>query len=137
MHLKSGLILVVLICLLAGLLHFSVARAADDTALIIRNVRIFDGEKIIDANSVTISGGRISAVARNLPVSAGAQVIDGTGDTLLPGLIDSHVHLWKRDELRQALVFGNTTVLDMFMWWQMAKQWKQEELQGASDVAPL
>lgn len=62
-------------------------------------------------------------------------MIDGTGDTLLPGLIDCHVHLSKRDELKQALVFGNTTVLDMFMWWQTAKQWRQEELQAASDIA--
>ena len=79
--------------------------------------------------------GKISAVGSNLPVPAGAQVIEGTGDTLLPGLIDSHVHLWQRDELRQALVFGNTTVLDMFMCWQMARQWKQQESQGASDLA--
>lgn len=135
MHLKSGLILVVLVSLSAGLLQVSVARAADGTLIIFRNVSIFDGEKIIDANSVTISGGRISAVGRNLPVPTGARVIDGTGDTLLPGLIDSHVHLWKRDELKQALVFGNTTVLDMFMWWQMAKLWKQEESRGANDLA--
>jgi len=135
MHLKTGLILFFLVGLLLGLLQFSVARAADDTPLIIRNVSIFDGEKLIDANSVLIKGGKISAVGKNLPVPAGAQVIDGTGDTLLPGLIDSHVHLWKHDELKQALVFGNTTVLDMFMWWQMARQWKQEELQGASDIA--
>ena len=134
MHLKAGLILFFLVGLLLGLLQFSVARAADDT-FIIHNVSIFDGEKLIDANSVTVHDGKISAVGRNLPVPAGAQIIDGTGDTLLPGLIDSHVHLWQRDELKQALVFGNTTVLDMFMWWQMARQWKQEELQGASDIA--
>jgi imidazolonepropionase-like amidohydrolase len=135
MHLKSGPILIVLAVLLLGPLQCSVARAANDTPFIIRNVSVFDGEKLIDANSVTVYDGKISAVGKDLPVPAGAQVIDGTGDTLLPGLIDSHVHLWKHDELRQALVFGNTTVLDMFMWWQMAKQWKQKELQGASDIA--
>lgn len=127
--------LVVAVGVLVALLQLPFARASADTPVIIRNVRIFDGEKLFDANSVTVYGGKISAVGRNLPIPAGAQVIDATGDTLLPGLIDSHVHLWKRDELKQALVFGNTTVLDMFMWWQMAKQWKQEELKGASDIA--
>ena len=78
---------------------------------------------------------RMRAIGVGLKPPVGAKVIDGTGDTLLPGLIDSHVHIWNRDELRQALMFGNTTVLDMFMWWQMAREWEQEEAQGVPDLA--
>lgn len=127
--------LIVALSLLIALIQLPLGGVAAEGVFIIRNVRIFDGERLIDANTVTVDGGKISAVGRDLLAPPGAPVIDGTGDTLLPGLIDSHVHLWKRDELKQALMFGNTTVLDMFMWWQMAKQWKKEELQGASDLA--
>jgi imidazolonepropionase-like amidohydrolase len=129
-------LLLLVMSLLSSLSPITAAATSTDAPpFIIRNVRIFDGEKTIDADSVTVSDGKITAVGRDLPAPHGVQVIDGTGDTLLPGLIDSHVHLWNHDELKQALVFGNTTVLDMFMWWQLGKRWKEEELQGASDIA--
>jgi imidazolonepropionase-like amidohydrolase len=102
---------------------------------VIRNVRVFDGEHTIPKTDVVVADGKIVAVAPGAPAPAGAEVIDGSGDTLLPGLIDSHVHLWNHDELRQALIFGNTTVLDMLMWWQNAQKWKAEEAKGASDIA--
>ncbi len=104
-------------------------------AFVIRNVRIFDGEKIIADNSVAVADGKIVAVGRNLAPPAGAQVIDGTGDTLLPGLIDSHVHAWIRDVLKMDLVMGVTTDLDMYMWSQNIAPWRTQEAQGASDAA--
>jgi cytosine/adenosine deaminase-related metal-dependent hydrolase len=93
-----------------------------------------DGEKIIDANSVAVADGKIFAVGNDVAAPPNAQVIDGRGDTLLPGLIGSHVHLWTRDELRQALMFGVTTELDMFMRWQQAQQWK-DEARTSADIA--
>src|ERR1044071_7980455 len=43
---------------------------------------------------ITITDGRISAVGeQGAPVPAGARRIDLPGMTLLPGLIDMHVHL--------------------------------------------
>lgn len=42
---------------------------------------------------VIVEGDRIKAVGSNLPIPAGAAVIDLGGETLLPGLIDSHTHL--------------------------------------------
>jgi urease alpha subunit len=108
---------------------------ATHSTFVIRNVRVFDGDRIISANSVLVESGRIRAVGVDLKGPAGAQVIDGTGDTLVPGLIDSHVHAWTRDVLREALVLGNTTVLDMFMWSQNLRPWKEQEGTGATDIA--
>jgi len=98
-------------------------------------MRVFDGEKVMSPTSVVVADGKIAAVASNVQIPPDAQVIDGTGDTLLPGLIDSHVHIWTRDVLASGLAFGVTTELDMFMRWREAKAWKQEEAKGANDIA--
>ncbi len=45
---------------------------------------------------------------RGLAPSPGAPVVDGCGGTLLPGLIDSHVHAMRVDNLARALAFGVT-----------------------------
>ncbi|MCX6577625.1 MAG: amidohydrolase family protein [Candidatus Aminicenantes bacterium] len=104
----------------------------------IKNVRIFDGAKIIPAGTVLISGGKIAACGANVVIPAGAEVIEAAGKTLLPGLIDAHVHVWSLDQLRQALVFGVTTVVDMFMDAKTMKDIKTTQAEGkARDMAYL
>jgi cytosine/adenosine deaminase-related metal-dependent hydrolase len=105
------------------------------SSFVIRNARVFDGEKIITGASVVVTDSQVAAVGSNVQAPPGAQVIDATGDTLLPGLIDSHVHIWNRDVLASALAFGVTTELDMFMRWREAKNWKEQESKGADDIA--
>ena len=58
--------------------------------------RVFDGTGAAAFRAdVLVEGDRITAVGEQIAPSAraGAQVIDGTGATLLPGLIDGHAHL--------------------------------------------
>lgn len=94
------------------------AAQSQSLAFVIRNVRVFDGERFINNRTVVVEGGRISRVGDAAVTSAAeAEQIDGTGLTLLPGLIDSHVHLgtFKQVEaLQQALAFGVTTAVDMW-----------------------
>ncbi|WP_348786901.1 amidohydrolase family protein [Leifsonia sp. NPDC080035] len=78
------------------------------TAII--NARIFDGEGTIDATTAVIEGGRIRSLGRAAPRDA--EIVDARGGTLLPGLIDAHVHT-SEDGLRTALAFGVTTELEM------------------------
>jgi imidazolonepropionase-like amidohydrolase len=82
--------------------------------LAITNVRVFDGTEVIPRATVVIEGDRIASVGPDVPVPAGATVIDGRGKTLLPGLIDAHAHVHMAAQLEQSLAFGVTTVLDMF-----------------------
>jgi len=77
------------------------------------NARIFDGNQLLDASTVVIEGTRIAAVGER---SASGDVIDAHGATLLPGLIDAHVHT-SIDSLRLALRFGVTTELEMTGFW--------------------
>jgi imidazolonepropionase-like amidohydrolase len=79
----------------------------------IQNVRVFDGEKTVERTTVLIAEGRVAAVAADAALPKGINIIDGRGKTLLPGLIDSHVHVFPGAQ-QDALRFGVTTELDMF-----------------------
>lgn len=46
----------------------------------------------IQRGTVVIRDGRIAAVGENVAVPAGAQVIDGTGRYVIPGIVDAHSH---------------------------------------------
>src|ERR1700744_6559622 len=45
------------------------------------------------SGDVLVEGDRIVAVEAHVPVE-GAEVIDGTGNIVMPGLIDAHHHAW-------------------------------------------
>jgi imidazolonepropionase-like amidohydrolase len=101
------------------------------TATAITNARVFDGENAIDDRTVVIDRGLIRAVGGDVP--AGAVIVDACGGTLLPGLIDSHVHT-DMDGLRDALKFGVTTELEMMGRWS-AKQ--RKEISRRNDIADV
>ena len=61
----------------------------------------------------------------------GARTIDGAGKTLLPGLIDAHVHAFPTNALREAEALGVTTVLDMANSPELVKADKAAEDSGA------
>ncbi|GAA3574987.1 amidohydrolase family protein [Amycolatopsis ultiminotia] len=76
----------------------------------LRNVRVFDGDRLTEPRTVVLDG----AVLGDDP--AGAREIDGGGATLLPGLIDAHVHLESPEHLAVLASWGVTTALDMACW---------------------
>lgn len=98
----------------------------------ITNVRIFDGENVIGATSVLIEGETILSVGGAIPYHA--VIIDGKGGTLLPGLIDAHVHT-SVDGLRDALKFGVTTELEMMGGF--TKKGRAAQLKGMEHMADV
>ena len=80
------------------------------TEFVIAGAKVFDGERLLGEIDVHVTGEVIRAVGGSRP--RGVEVIDGSGATLLPGLIDAHTHAGA-DGLRHALAFGITTELDM------------------------
>ena len=86
--------------------------ATAGATLAFRGVRVFDGERVWPRANVIV-GERVLAIG-DAAIPSGVEVIDGAGRTLVPGFIDAHAHVYDAAQLEQSLVFGVTTVLDMF-----------------------
>ncbi|WP_270730842.1 metal-dependent hydrolase family protein [Shimia sp. Alg240-R146] len=90
----------------------SAAAAQNDTqAILITNIHLFDGvsaARLENAN-VLIDGHIISRVSTDEIQADGATVIDGQGGTLMPGLVDNHVHLSMVTVSIPDLLFGEPT----------------------------
>src|SRR4029453_4310753 len=87
------------------------SRVSND--FVVTHVRVFDGARTLQNTQVVVTGGLIREFGGNLASWGQLPVIDGAGFTLVPGLIDAHTHVRDAEELRQALRFGVTTMLDM------------------------
>lgn len=99
------------------------------SSYIINNVRIIDGDGDRGRHNVLIHGETIAAIDPT-DVPKDIQQYDGTGKSLLPGLIDSHVHItmipgepFRKDsaeqrlkrhalDLRSYLAWGVTSIVD-------------------------
>ena len=82
-----------------------------DTTTAITNVRVLDGDSLSDELTVVLNGSLIASVSSE-PVDV-ADAIDGRGCVLLPGLIDSHLHVDGRASLEACANWGLTTVVDL------------------------
>lgn len=121
---RSGLLLSA-VCLVYLHAASSMAAAPTQPPLLIHDVRVFDGAHVFDVTSVLVAGGRIAGIGAVLQAPAGATVVEGRGKTLLPGLIDAHVHVFAGAQ-RDALRFGVTTELDMFDVGNDLAAWKRK-----------
>jgi len=64
-----------------------------DMKVILRDAQVLDGKGgRIDRTSIVLKGSSISAITKKPDASSDDLVIDGSGCTVLPGLIDMHVH---------------------------------------------
>lgn len=91
---------------LAGRALAQPAPAPSPAVTVLKAARLFDGTKdtLVSNGVIVVEGGRIKSVGSGLTAPAGATVIDLGDATLLPGIIDAHVHLtgesgddWYRD----------------------------------------
>ena len=82
------------------------------------NARLIDGlaDQPQEGVSIVVDGERISQItSSDAPAPAGAEVIDLTGKTVVPGLIDTHVHatLLDSESLPLFIAAGVTTARDV------------------------
>jgi len=108
--------------------------AEEKSLIAITGGRLIDGTGAdpVENATVAIDGSKISAVGRRLAIPKGARVLDVAGKTVMPGLINAHMHLAggrsgtgpspyrprevavfkAAEDARQCLASGFTTVKD-------------------------
>jgi imidazolonepropionase-like amidohydrolase len=82
-------------------------------AFTILHTRLVDRGTALSADCLRVANGLIVAIGGPEIARPGDTVVDGSGATLLPGLIDSHVHLAPGSS-QLAAAYGVTTQLDQF-----------------------
>ncbi|HEX9896027.1 MAG TPA: amidohydrolase [Gemmatimonadales bacterium] len=74
--------------------YVSTYRRRPNPAVLIRNANVFTGAGPEQRGvSVLLQDGKVTGVGASLQAPAGAQVVDGTGKWVTPGIIDTHSHL--------------------------------------------
>lgn len=86
------------IALLIATVSFSAVLNAEVSMTLFTNVNVFDGisSELLENQHVLVKGNIIDKISGKpipVPRSANVRIIDGGGRTLMPGLIESHVHL--------------------------------------------
>ncbi len=84
----------VTLCLLAS--AGNAQQPKDTTALVLHAARVLqvDTGTLVEPGEILIQGDRIHAVGKSVDHPSGARVIDLGDVTLMPGMIDAHVHLF-------------------------------------------
>jgi Amidohydrolase family len=111
---RSNLLAVVVVA-------WSAAGAAQTRALVLDHVRIIDGSGAapIENGRIVIEGERIARVgaAATIEVPAGAETVDLSGRSVIPGLIDLHFHIENDPKLAlRQLSHGITAFRDPGQW---------------------
>jgi imidazolonepropionase-like amidohydrolase len=94
MRIKS-IIAILFVAVAATASHTQAAEKKELPQTLFKNVNIFNGteDKLYENHQVLVEGNLIKTISAQ-PISAdGAEVIDGSGKTLMPGLIDGHAHV--------------------------------------------
>jgi imidazolonepropionase-like amidohydrolase len=95
--------------------------AAQARTMVLDNVRIIDGTGAppVDPGRIVIDGERITSVGRAdaVPLPAGAERLDLSGRTVMPGLVDLHFHIENDPKLAlRQLSNGVTAFRDPGQW---------------------
>ncbi|MEI6629002.1 MAG: amidohydrolase family protein, partial [Alphaproteobacteria bacterium] len=91
---------------------FPIAESYD---FVIENVKLFDGNKVIEHANIYIKDGlisRIDSVKTSLNCKYNYR-INGHNKTLIPGLINAHVHIQSRENLNNSAQAGILTVMEL------------------------
>jgi 5-methylthioadenosine/S-adenosylhomocysteine deaminase len=78
--------------------ELAAADLASGRPLVFRNATLLtmdDNHTVLERGDVLVSGERITEVGPNLAVPEGAVEIDASGGILMPGMIDTHRHMWQ------------------------------------------
>ncbi len=72
--------------------------------LVIANVGMFDGERDLGIVNIAVNADTIAAISKS-PLRSDS-IVDGTGKYIVPGLVNSHAHIWEEEQLMEAYRAG-------------------------------
>ena len=87
--------------------------------LVFRNATVLtmdDGHRVLANADVLVTGELIAAVGTNLAVPDGAAEIDATGGIVMPGMIDTHRHMW---QTAMRAYGADWTLTQYFVWYYL------------------
>lgn len=82
--------------------------------IVITDVNVFDGESVFENVDFVFSERGIHSISKRKKKYPNSILIDGKGKTILPPLINAHVHVRSAENLKEAQDVGIFGVLDMF-----------------------
>src|SRR5205814_3138858 len=107
--------------------------------VVFRNATVLtmdDAHHVLHGADVLITGDRIAAVGPGLQVPEGTAEIDATGGVLMPGMIDTHRHMW------QTAMRGygaDWTLTQYFVWYYLehGNRFRPEHIRAGNLLAAL
>ncbi|MCA9492734.1 MAG: amidohydrolase family protein, partial [Myxococcales bacterium] len=126
-------------------LEVTLPRARPEGTKVLTNARVLtmNGDEVLDGVNVVIERDRIVEIGEGA-MRAGAEIVDCTGKTVLPGLVDTHAHLhfssvdvFPEQEWRYLvnLDFGVTTVQDPSTFTDLVFT-QQERVEAGLELGP-
>jgi cytosine/adenosine deaminase-related metal-dependent hydrolase len=95
-----------------------------------------DGHRVLPETDVLVDGDRISALGPGLPVPERTREIDARGGIVMPGMIDTHRHMW------QTAMRGygaDWTLTQYFVWYYLesGKHFRPRDVHAGNLLAAL
>jgi len=90
-----------------------------------------DSHTILDGGEVLVVGDRIAAVGHDLETPEGTQVVDATGGVVMPGMIDTHRHMWQTSMRGYG---ADWTLTQYFVWYYLehGKAFRPEDVRAGN-----
>jgi 5-methylthioadenosine/S-adenosylhomocysteine deaminase len=107
-------------------------------SLVIRGATVITGEgtRVLPDTDVLLTGDQITAIGPGLAVPAGTAVIDGTRGILMPGMIDSHRHMWQTN-LRGLGADWTLSEYFVFYYLSWGKHFRPEDIHAGNLLAAV
>ncbi|MGI8892360.1 MAG: amidohydrolase family protein [Bacteroidia bacterium] len=85
----------------------------ENNKIVFANVNFFDGENYFEKVNLILDGNSIVDITTEEIIPEGFISIDGTGKTIIPPLLNAHVHVWSEEHLKEAINAGVFALFDM------------------------
>ena len=95
-----------------------------------------DAHRVLHGSDVLVDGERISAVGPNLSVPDGTAEIDAAGGIIMPGMVDTHRHMW---QTAMRAYGADWTLTQYFVWYylQWGKVFRPEDIYAGNLLSAI